>query len=232
MKYMIQYKKNKIMSSLVFDYSIEEDECTPVEKYLTLLTKKGWDPKDCELGLVDETEFNKFEKMSRLSRDCIITEKIDGTNAQITITEDGQFLTGSRNRWIKEGDDNKGFAKWCNENKEELMKLGVGTHYGEWWGQGIQRKYGISEKRFSLFNASRWSDDEVRPKCCHVVPILYEGMFSTNLVDLTLDQLKFNGSSAAPGFMSPEGIVIFHTHNQVLFKKTIKNDEVPKSKVR
>lgn len=39
-------------------------------------------------------EFKGFPKMARLSRECIITEKIDGTNAQICITEDGQFLSG------------------------------------------------------------------------------------------------------------------------------------------
>ena len=44
--------------------------------------------------------FVEFPKMPRLSREIIITEKIDGTNASVTITEDGQFLTGSRTRWI------------------------------------------------------------------------------------------------------------------------------------
>ena len=37
-------------------------------------------------------EFIKFEKIARLNREIIITEKIDGTNAQICITEDGEFL--------------------------------------------------------------------------------------------------------------------------------------------
>jgi hypothetical protein len=43
-------------------------------------------------------EFAEFPKMARLSRECIITEKIDGTNAQICITDDGQMLVGSRTR--------------------------------------------------------------------------------------------------------------------------------------
>jgi hypothetical protein len=41
-------------------------------------------------------EFAGFPKISRLSRDCIITEKIDGTNAQILITEDNQMFIGYR----------------------------------------------------------------------------------------------------------------------------------------
>ena len=77
-------------------------------------------------------EFEKFTKIARFSREVIVTEKIDGTNAQIVITEDGEFFTGSRNRFITPEDDNFGFSKWAHEHKEELMKLGVGKHYGEW----------------------------------------------------------------------------------------------------
>jgi len=76
------------------------------------------------------TEFADFPKMARYSREVIVTEKIDGTNAQICITEDGQFLTGSRTRWITPENDNFGFAKWANENRDELMRLGVGRHFG------------------------------------------------------------------------------------------------------
>ena len=50
-------------------------------------------------------EFEAFQKIARLKRNCVITEKIDGTNAQIFIGEDGEFLTGSRNRWITPDDD-------------------------------------------------------------------------------------------------------------------------------
>ena len=77
-------------------------------------------------------EFDKFTKIARFSREVIVTEKIDGTNAQIVITEDGEFFTGSRKRFITPEDDNFGFSKWAHEHKEELMQLGVGKHYGEW----------------------------------------------------------------------------------------------------
>lgn len=177
-------------------------------------------------------EFQSFPKICRLSREIIVTEKIDGTNASICITEDGQFLTGSRTRWITPQDDNFGFAKWANANKDELMKLGVGTHYGEWWGQGIQRNYGLREKRFSLFNTSRWSDDEVRPACCSVVPVLWQGPFITDYVDECLGLLQREGSKAAPGFAKPEGVIVFHVQGNLLFKKTIEKDEEPKSKAQ
>lgn len=109
--------------------------------------------------------FVGFPKIARLNRDCIITEKIDGTNAQICITEDGGFLVGSRKKWITPENDNYGFARWAYENKEELLKLGVGSHFGEWWGQGIQRRYNMDKKVFSLFNVRyKWTDSRMESK--------------------------------------------------------------------
>jgi hypothetical protein len=175
-------------------------------------------------------EFKEFDKIARLSRNCVVTEKIDGTNASITITDEGLFLLGSRTRWITTTDDNFGFAKWAAANEEELRKLGPGTHYGEWWGLGIQRSYGLKEKRFSLFNTARWSDDAVRPACCSVVPVLYSGVFRTGHIDMALEVLHSDGSVAAPGFMKPEGVVIWHEAARTYFKKTIEKDEAPKSK--
>jgi len=171
--------------------------------------------------------FEAFPKMARLSREIIITEKLDGTNAQICIDAQGNVLAGSRTRWIAPHDDNFGFAKWALENKDELMQLGEGRHFGEWWGAGIQRKYGMTEKKFSLFNVTRWADE--RPDCCDIVPTLYKGVFCQNAIDLALIGLKEHGSIAAPGFMNPEGIIIYHCAAGIGFKKTLEKDDEPKS---
>ena len=175
-------------------------------------------------------DFVEFPKMPRFSREIIITEKIDGTNAQICVSDDGtQLRAGSRSRWIAPGDDNFGFAAWVQANRDELLTLGPGRHFGEWWGSGIQRGYGLQkgEKRFSLFNTSRWG--ESRPSCCHVVPVLYRGIFDQVAIDQALIGLELNGSAAAPGFMKPEGVVIFHTAGNFGFKKTLEKDDQPKS---
>ena len=177
------------------------------------------------------TEFISFPKIARLTRNIIITEKIDGTNAQIYITPTGEFYAGSRTRWITPQDDNYGFAKWAYANKEELMQLGEGSHFGEWWGQGIQRNYSMTDKVFSLFNASRWRNDskEKCPDCCSVVPILYEGIFDEFEVMIgvkkSLELLKNKGSQASKGFMNPEGIIILHEASRTMFKKTLHKDE-------
>lgn len=197
-------------------------------------------------------EFQDFPKMPRLSRECVITEKIDGTNAQIVIEHaslisdwsgsaatpwlrqvgDFGIAAGSRTKYITPAADNHGFARWVAQHAEELIALGPGRHFGEWWGSGIQRGYGLTngEKRFSLFNTSRWRDDATRPACCHVVPVLHEGIFSTEMTYAVLELLKQSGSMAAPGFMKPEGVVVYHIAGNVGFKKTIERDEEPKSK--
>lgn len=198
--------------------------------------------------MTNEVEFKSFQKIARLSRDMVITEKLDGTNAQILINDHGTYV-GSRNRWILPNDDNYGFAAWVADHLEELQQLGPGHHFGEWWGKGINRGYGLSEKRFSLFNTRRWhaygdtpktyptQDPRISttttelPQCCHLVPILYEGVFDTNYVNSTLTLLGAIGSKAAPGFDDPEGVVVFHVAANMLFKKTFKNDGMPKSKL-
>lgn len=200
-------------------------------------------------------DFQGFPKIPRLFREIVITEKIDGTNAQVVI-DDVEHVTqaqyeedfgvpilytydvndhriairaASRNRYITPNSDNYGFAKWVLDNGTSLAELGPGRHFGEWWGQGIQRGYGLKEKRFSLFNTHKWGDEEKRPECCYVVPVLYTGSFHITAIQHSLWNLAFTGSIAAPQFMNPEGVVIYHTAGNILFKATLENDEKGKT---
>ena len=204
-------------------------------------------------------EFQPFPKLARLSRGCVITEKLDGTNAQIIIekvpedqrllgvpeghgphnyitTNEGAFLiaAGSRTRLIAPGKttDNFGFAAWVYENSFELLKLGEGRHFGEWYGQGIQRGYGLTEKRFALFNTHRWHEQHPRPACVSVVPIIHIDEFSSYAVNRAMHCLETYGSLAVPGFMNPEGIVVYHEASKVSFKQTFddKHKEAEASK--
>ena len=182
-------------------------------------------------------EFEPFQKIARLSRDCVVTEKVDGTNAQVLVLDDGRVLAGSRTKWLQPGKqtDNFGFAAWVTKHEEELRTgLGFGRHYGEWYGCGIQRAYGLKEKRFALFNTARWHEGGAkfagRPACCGVVPVLFQGPFDTEMIWHQLDYLKEEGSRIAPGFMRPEGVVVFHTASSTLFKKTIEKDDEYKGK--
>ena len=202
--------------------------------------------------MTNNLEFQEFPKMARLSRDIIITEKIDGTNVQLLITEDGDLIVGSRTRWITPQDDNAGFAKWVEGNKKELLKLGAGRHFGEWWGSGIQRGYGLQkgDKILSLFNVGRWAlystepkkvltadpriekYQDILPEGISLVPELYRGEFDTQKINEVMEDLKTKGSYAAKGYLHPEGIVVFHIAGNVGFKKTIEKDEIPKSMVK
>lgn len=157
-------------------------------------------------------EFKSFQKIPRITNEeYVITEKIDGTNALIAINEDGEFFTGSRNRWITPEDDNFGFSRWAHANKEELLKLGPGYHYGEWYGSGIQRTYGLGDKRFMLFNVSRWIGNPDIPSCVEVASYL------SNTIEGALEALG-DGSIHVPGWDRPEGLVIYSKLTKSLYK--------------
>jgi hypothetical protein len=177
-------------------------------------------------------EFVAWPKIARLNRDCIITEKIDGTNAAVIITDDLEVGAQSRNRLISPEDDNYGFAAWVQKNAEQLASiLGPGRHFGEWWGSGIQRGYGLTkgEKRFSLFNVNRYAAlDFTEVPEVSTVPVLYSGPFTTDAVAGVVETLRVQGSRAMPGFAKPEGVVVFHVAAQTVFKVTCEKDEAPK----
>lgn len=146
--------------------------------------------------------FRAFAKIPRLYSQCRITEKIDGTNACIVVSPEGVVSAQSRTRVITPGSDNYGFARWVAQNAVQLAQLGPGYHFGEWWGAGIQRRYGLAEKRFSAF----WGPG--LPGLVGQVPVMYEGEFSDVVLRACLHELAQNGSVACPGFDRPEGVVV------------------------
>jgi hypothetical protein len=176
-------------------------------------------------------EFQGFPKMARLRRDMTVTEKIDGTNAAVGVLEDGTVYAQSRTRIITPDADNFGFATWVQANEDTLREdFGVGLHFGEWCGAGIQRKYGLPDKHFVSFAYWETGRPYLTPNV-HTVPVLFQGSFSDANVDAVLEDLRSNGSRFAKGFMDPEGIIVTHEASRVKFKVTLKNDEIPKGKI-
>src|SRR3990167_9072581 len=105
-------------------------------------------------------EFRPMGKIPRLSREIVITEKIDGANASVFIApvpkpSEGDLdwpsphqperlahwygadasmwgiWAGSRTHWITPENDDRGWARWVQEHVEELKRLGPGRHFGE-----------------------------------------------------------------------------------------------------
>lgn len=71
-----------------------------------------------------------------------VSAKLDGTNACVWATEDGEVKCGSRKREICIYQDNAGFAQWVHSSNEEAVKLrNFVVHfphlivYGEWMGK-------------------------------------------------------------------------------------------------
>lgn len=176
-------------------------------------------------------EFRPWPKIPRLNRDITVTEKIDGTNACVIITEDGRVAAQSRKRIITPDSDNFGFAQWVADRAGALTDvLGPGYHYGEWWGSGIQRGYGLTngERRFSLFNTSRWTREQaLEVDGMDVVPRLYVGPYYEFDQNHMLDHLRDFGSSAAH-YYNPEGIVIYHHASREMYKVLLEGDDIPK----
>lgn len=81
--------------------------------------------------------FIAFPKLARLSRDCVITEKLDGTNAAVIVSEimgdcgpSTSVYAQSRTRMITPGKttDNYGFAAWVKENEEDPSRRPLTTN--------------------------------------------------------------------------------------------------------
>ncbi|MFE1095862.1 RNA ligase family protein [Streptomyces smyrnaeus] len=213
--------------------------------------------------------FPKFPKTTRVTKDVVLTEKIDGTNGLIYVqdanTEDARVMpgydsfvstwhgdyfirAGSRNRWLKPGkeSDNYGFASFVREHAEDLAGLRPGLHYGEWFGKGINRGYGLEEKRFALFNAGRFYDPKAPytdpqtidygygerpcPDSLTVVPVLAVTTFASvsRYLDIVCDTMPGAFSFLNMDFARPEGVMVYDTATKV-YKKCIFGSTSPKS---
>jgi hypothetical protein len=279
------------------------------------------------------SEVKEFGKIGRLNRDITITEKIDGTCHAVIIepimvslagpgggSEDfptGEFhiTAQSKTKLLTDANDPYQFRAWVEEHAKVLINtLGVGIHFGEWWGKKIQRAYDMKSRVFSLFNIERWEDNNegrAALACARgvgvdirTVPVLYRGPWTgllgykvndearedhgqwMNLAAQTdwsdvdfareveaqiellyeriqvltqmdlrdavnirtamvnprpryapnfiLEHLRRTGSQAAPGYMRPEGIVVYHKASDTLLKAYVdpKKDAVHKGEVQ
>jgi hypothetical protein len=193
-----------------------------------------------------------FTKIPRWNRETVLTEKLDGTNGLVAVcppdsnwhemmsvrssspprfrilTDGTQVAAGSRKRWLNPQSDNFEFAQWVWDHAEELAALGKGLHYGEWYGKGINRAYGLPDRRFALFNVARWGmPGWTRPDCCEVVTALAwpNAAHLNDTLRFWLDSLAEYGSVHVSGFRRPEGIVIYHTAGNNLYKVTFEGDQ-------
>jgi len=187
-------------------------------------------------------DYPAFPKVARLTRSSVLTEKIDGTNAlvsvrrlsangddvvsgEIVVDDRGQFFgirAGKRTAWLTgEHDDNFGFWCYVRDNAPMLKRLGEGDHYGEWWGPGIGRVYTITERRFSLFDQRKYV-----PPGVHQVPVI-----PTSHVSEGLAYLREHGSLADPGYAQPEGLIVRLLDSGLHYKVMSENDDKHKGEL-
>lgn len=171
--------------------------------------------------MLTDFQHRSWPKTPRLydAKGVVITEKIDGRNCAVYISEDGQVGAQSRNNILTH--DEYGFYNWVKDNANALANyLGPGYHYGEWWGYKIGRGYDCKpgERYFSLFNTHRWADVSFSIPNLTTVPIIYDGVFSEHAISNAEKSLKEHGSYAKPGFKRPEGVVLYHKVADKVFK--------------
>lgn len=188
------------------------------------------DPRTHDFKPLPDIEFRPWPKIGRLNRTMTITEKIDGTNAAVGITEDGRIYAQSRNRIITPEADNAGFARWVNDNADALREaLGKGLHFGEWFGPGIQKFAGaLTTKHFALFNVDRYEPvpfAELGLPNVVTVPRIYTGPFGEAPIHAALEALREHGSHFGG---KAEGIVVFMHGSGSMHKVTLENDQQPK----
>ena len=173
---------------------------------------------------MSEIEFKKWDKIKRDNPlNVTITEKMDGTNSCVIIIDGEIKGAQSRKRIITIDDDNYGFARWVEDNNDELLGLGDGYHFGEWAGLGIQKNpHNLEKKELFLFNTFRWNDNNPNlPECCNVVPVLFSGLLEVDTVDKVMDCLLLGAKDK----YTPEGIIIYSHAFRQYTKQTFKHSK-------
>lgn len=150
----------------------------------------------------DQAKLEEREPGSRLYRGTV---KLHGTNAGATWYPGGEMMFQSRNRILRPGDDNAGFAAHFSDPKNEYwLKLAMAeiamhnaiepgtpiTVFGEWCGEGIQKGVAVSKlpKMFVIFAAranDTWLDvSSFRDTSCQDGRVFGIHMFPTYEIEI------------------------------------------------
>lgn len=218
-------------------------------------------------------QFKSWGSTPRFHKGLHITEKINGTNAGVSVqgfakglrflmeSEDAKFVEGvdcdylvraqSRKRIITPGNDNFGFAAWVWENAGALANLlGYGYHYGEWYGEGIQKNpLAVQGRKWALFNTWHWGRPENLEKLkaagipgLTTVPVLHDeqrdGPADYMTIPGIMESQSLYGSKAegaaliSEGFdweddryAEPEGIIVWQRETAQRYKILLREDD-------
>jgi tRNA-binding EMAP/Myf-like protein len=96
--------------------------------------------------------------------------KLDGTNAGVQVHPDGRVIAQSRTQTLDPQNDNLGFAAWVARHRDYFSALKQSellVIFGEWCGQGIQKRAAISKidrKVFVVFATQVGDGERVAPR--------------------------------------------------------------------
>ena len=207
-----------------------------------------------ELVMSNYASFPSIERLENIY--CVISEKVDGTNGLIEINEvfpvgepkEIQIRFGSRNRYITFNNDNADFANFFRHYEARfkdvaadiiLKELEVSGEtltecqeqyplriYGEWFGSGIQRGYGLKDKFFMPFSTF-YAEKLIEYQVPNIVKpnIMYTGKFNKLTADMCMNTLAIHGSGIIKDYKRPEGIVIHFPKYNFRLKQTFEGSK-------
>lgn len=195
-----------------------------------------------QLGEVDTLGFRKFDHVARSAHREVdgicdgtvyIFPKMDGTNASVWAerVDDGkpivgggvwEVVCGSRNRRLKEGDDNHGFRGYVHGDSEiaENLRIYALAHpnlilYGEWLIPNVIKGYVESAwRRFYVFDVYSRSKQAYLPYDVYSPGLKEAGVDFLPAVEMTdplgpeLDELAANNAHLMKPGEFGEGIVV------------------------
>jgi hypothetical protein len=119
--------------------------------------------------------------------------KLHGTNAGITVKNNGDVVAQSRSNILGTGSDNAGFAAWVESTKDAWKQahfLAQVTIFGEWCGPGIMKGVAVTqidEKQFAIFSIQYGEYDEEGNADMIVDPDLIKKFFDDRNVVLPVN---------------------------------------------
>lgn len=199
-------------------------------------------------------DFEEFPKIARLKRTVVITEKIDGTNAQVAwvpIVEPGLPVSVDLYRHdpfclaivhgLAEGDSAMALYagsrnRWLTEEKDNFgFARWVVEHREELYTLGAGRHYGEwyglgIQRGYNLAEKRFALFNTARwnaqnPNKPACCDVVPVLAEGEDVDDdICMRQLDEAGSHMVPGFKMPEGIVVYHTASRQYYKRTFRDD--------
>lgn len=159
---------------------------------------------------------DKFAEAFKVGEHITITEKIDGANASIAVSEDGKLIAFSRRNELTPESNLQGFYEYVQSLDPTMISCVLGTRYiffGEWLVKHTIKYPQEKMKQFYVFDVwdteieqyIPWEQAKQMAEFCglKMIPVFYDGPFTS-----WEHVYSFVGKTEMGGEPTGEGVVI------------------------